>query len=751
MKKSYFRKVLLNFMVTLCVPIITILLLYIHAESSVKKQTMMSAESTLNQFYAAVDTIVEEMGQLCLAMVVDEECERYISYSNYYPKKAAYQATVVSNALDIFWEERYFDVFVYYPYQDRVISAQNASGSAWHYYNSYYGNTTVWGKASEDWESFQKVINCESASPVFSAIKKNDKTYLCAAASQWKFQGEKFDYTVVVVLNADFMENLMGIDELDADISMLMFDKEKELLFAGSQEWSDFSLKGYVPGQKSYDTQFEEQEYKLFVKESANLSGYYAIAVPAAFLGKALNNLRVTTGIGIVFSIVFSILIALRGSFRSWRPVENTFKRLTGGVEHHDINAANELEYIELMFQRENETKKVMQGKLKAGEVLQREKEIISLLDGSAIGKKGRVVNDRYSFAYEGFLVCFIETEKYMQYDAGMLSFVMRNVWEELCSQVGAGYVVNLLENKNALLVNCAGTQEDILMNLLAEGKDFIEKHYQVKLTIGISEMHTGIDEISLAYEEAENAIAYRYLTGAGSMIEYKDVKNREFQYGAFEGHNLSALLMEFVYDKNQLVSAENFVEEIFETYEIGQDISLDTMECFRFEVLNGVHRVMTGGHYEQEQKKEKLERLLLASDMKGFKEYLIVLMEELYQENKERNQQKDICLQAKSFIEDNYQDAQLSLDSLGEEIGCSSAYLSRKFKEKYGISVLNYITDVRINHAKFLLEETEHSVQEISEKTGFWSSSTFVKTFKKKEGVAPGAYRNMFYDQRGD
>ena len=37
----------------------------------------------------------------------------------------------------------------------------------------------------------------------------------------------------------------------------------------------------------------------------------------------------------------------------------------------------------------------------------------------------------------------------------------------------------------------------------------------------------------------------------------------------------------------------------------------------------------------------------------------MIVLMEELYQENKERNQQKDICLQAKSFIEDNYQDAQ--------------------------------------------------------------------------------------------
>ena len=747
MKKSYFRKVLSNFMVTLCVPIITILLLYIHAESSVKKQTMMYAESTLNQFYAAVDTIVEEMGQLCLAMVVDEECERYISYSNYYPKKAAYQATVVSNALDIFWEERYLDVFVYYPYQDRVISAQNASGSAWHYYNSYYGNTTVWGKEAESWGDFQKIINCESASPVFSAIQKNDKTYLCAAASQWKFQGEKFDYTVVVVLNADFMENLMGIDELDADISMMMFDREKELLFAGSQGWSDFSLDGYDPGLKTYDTQFEEYEYKLFVKESANLNGYYAIAAPVAFFGKAVNNLRVTTGIGIIFSIISSILIALQGGLRSWRPVENTFKKLTGGGEHHDINASNELEYIELIFQRESEKSKMLQGKMKKGEMLQREKDIISLLDGSAIIDDGSVLEGRYSFAYDGFIVCSVEVEKNTQ-DMGMLSFVMHNVWEELCSQVGAGYMVNIFENGNVLLINCAVPQRETVMNLIAEGKAFIEKHYQVKLTIGISEMHTGIDEVSIAYEEAENAIAYRYLAGAGSMIEYIDIKNREFRYSTFEEQNLSALLLEYVHDKNQMISSRNFVEEIFETYEIQQDISLDTMECFRFEVLNGVHKVMTGGHYQQEQKKEKLERLLLAADMKEFKEYLIVLMEELYQENKERNQQKDICLQAKSFIEDNYEDAQLSLDTLGEEIGCSSAYLSRKFKEKYGISVLNYITDTRISRAKILLIESEYSVQEISQKTGFLSSSTFVKTFKKKEGVAPGAYRNMFRGQ---
>ena len=135
---------------------------------------------------------------------------------------------------------------------------------------------------------------------------------------------------------------------------------------------------------------------------------------------------------------------------------------------------------------------------------------------------------------------------------------------------------------------------------------------------------------------------------------------------------------------------------------------------------------------------------------MEAFRECLIALLDELCHENQRREQQRDICVQAKACIEERYGDSGLSLELLGEEIGCSPAYLSRKFKEKYGVSVLECITDERIRNARQLLEETSYSVQEISEMTGYLSSSTFVKIFKKKVGVPPGAYRDIHKEKEG-
>ena len=145
-----------------------------------------------------------------------------------------------------------------------------------------------------------------------------------------------------------------------------------------------------------------------------------------------------------------------------------------------------------------------------------------------------------------------------------------------------------------------------------------------------------------------------------------------------------------------------------------------------------------------QHQKKEKLGNLLLASDLSDFEASIEKLLEELCDRQKEMASQKDICMQAKTIIEKYYGDIGLSLEFMGGKIGCSPTYLSRRFKEKYGISVLEFITETRIGMAKQLLEHSDNNVQEISEQCGYLSSSTFVKTFKKKEGLTPGQYRDM-------
>lgn len=71
-------------------------------------------------------------------------------------------------------------------------------------------------------------------------------------------------------------------------------------------------------------------------------------------------------------------------------------------------------------------------------------------------------------------------------------------------------------------------------------------------------------------------------------------------------------------------------------------------------------------------------------------------------------------------------------------------SYLTKLFRAKYQLSLHEYICKVRIHSAKQMLSETNLSVAEIAARTGFLSSNVLIKTFKKMEGVTPGAFRKI-------
>ena len=76
-------------------------------------------------------------------------------------------------------------------------------------------------------------------------------------------------------------------------------------------------------------------------------------------------------------------------------------------------------------------------------------------------------------------------------------------------------------------------------------------------------------------------------------------------------------------------------------------------------------------------------------------------------------------------------------------------AYLSRNiffkwFKEQFGITPLEYITRERIRLARELLGQEKYTISQISLQCGFTDVNYFVRTFKKSEGLTPGAYRDI-------
>ena len=112
-------------------------------------------------------------------------------------------------------------------------------------------------------------------------------------------------------------------------------------------------------------------------------------------------------------------------------------------------------------------------------------------------------------------------------------------------------------------------------------------------------------------------------------------------------------------------------------------------------------------------------------------------------QENSEKSGVADRLDAIKDYVAIHYTDPNLTLKTLGDEFGISPNYLGRLFKKDFGISVQEYISEVRLENVLRELKETEDSAKDIAERNGFISSSNYFYTyFKKKIGVTPQMYR---------
>lgn len=137
------------------------------------------------------------------------------------------------------------------------------------------------------------------------------------------------------------------------------------------------------------------------------------------------------------------------------------------------------------------------------------------------------------------------------------------------------------------------------------------------------------------------------------------------------------------------------------------------------------------------------MAELLEQPTLARFKMYMTYLIEEI-QKEEEKTEDDDILERMKAYIEENYWNTSLSIAMLGEEFKLRGSYLSKSFKEKYNMSLLNYISYVRVQQAKKHLMQGNMSILEVGEQSGFLSSQVFIKNFKKIEGITPGKFKEI-------
>ena len=90
-------------------------------------------------------------------------------------------------------------------------------------------------------------------------------------------------------------------------------------------------------------------------------------------------------------------------------------------------------------------------------------------------------------------------------------------------------------------------------------------------------------------------------------------------------------------------------------------------------------------------------------------------------------------------FIHANFQDSSLTVESLAKRINVSPAYLRRVFGEKFGTSPIKYLTRLRLEHARQLLESGYYTVEETAKLSGYNDPKYFSTAYKQAYGTSPG------------
>lgn len=123
----------------------------------------------------------------------------------------------------------------------------------------------------------------------------------------------------------------------------------------------------------------------------------------------------------------------------------------------------------------------------------------------------------------------------------------------------------------------------------------------------------------------------------------------------------------------------------------------------------------------------------------------LTLLMEDSWDpENSLASKKRMELGSVRAYIDEHYTE-KITLDGLASVFYINKFYLSKIFKETYGMTIIAYVEQKRITKAKSLLRFSDKTVDEIGYEVGMSDANYFSRLFKKIEGITPSQFRKLW------
>ncbi|MGI8384072.1 response regulator transcription factor [Robertmurraya sp. P23] len=135
-----------------------------------------------------------------------------------------------------------------------------------------------------------------------------------------------------------------------------------------------------------------------------------------------------------------------------------------------------------------------------------------------------------------------------------------------------------------------------------------------------------------------------------------------------------------------------------------------------------------------------------VAKELLKYENYIsgnVLTEERLKKEYKPSQSAADMMEEALDYIRNHFQ-TDLGVEQTAEHVGLSVSYFSLLFKQKTGLTFLDYVTNVRMEYACLFLQNTDLKTYEIAEKVGYTDQRYFSQVFKRKMKKTPSEFRKL-------
>lgn len=761
---------LISYSAVLFVPIAISLVIYSQASHALKGEIHRANDALLKQMRYTIDNQIDLMKRLDMEITWNDKLQS-LMYSSKPAKEAPFTAYQLAKEFRLY-KTSYASVDEFYVVWDQG-GAVLRPGNIRDLRTAFRTLHDTGDMTYDEWQATVRgpKANRFAVLPHLGAGTSDDAiAYITRLPND--LSGKATGSVVVMADASRFREAIEGISDFGEGL-LLILNEDNEILLSSRPDAPE--LQPFLGGGHVRLTQARIGDSELFYMPSAVSDLKYALIFPSAVYWKKAEYVRSFASISILLSLIGAGILTWFFTRRNYTPIHELMQSLTDRNSPAEPGDGNELRYIQRAVLNARSEKERIATQLQKHQQTLRSNMIHRLL-------KGRLdARVPYEESFRSFhmalpsdefavLLFVLENEESLYAKlpgidlnerARLAPFIIGNVVEDLAQQRRhAGYVAEA-DDMLACLVCLMPDAPDVrgeLMAIASEAQAFLRR-YDMELTISVSGIHSSWAGIAAAYQEAVDAMEYKMVLGKQGILAYEDIRAAPADsagFGYYYPLQTEQQLINFI-KTGDFGQASSYMREITDRNFGGRVMPITLARCLLFNLVGTMVKAIgeLGEGSAWEQDPGRMDAVIASDTIQGMQEELQDLLRDvcafaaakrasnaaLEREGSLRELTADVV----RYIEDHYTDANLNVNAIGERFDLKGSYLSRLFKNQTGEGLLDCIHKTRIAQAKAMIREKRDSINEISRLVGYNDAATFIRVFKKYEGITPGKYKEIY------